>query len=459
MKIAGVYKTYFDIERPEVILGIDEPLGLEYILAVAQQQGHKVDLFVPKHVNDIEEIIAFNPDIILHSCTTNQINSVITLNKNLKIRKPDLLSIIGGYHASVIPEIIKQGFDFAVIGEGERTFSELLISIEEERNYSEINGLAFLQENQLIITPKRERIENLDNLPDPFRTEKILKHKSKYLGYPPTNERETAYMEYSRGCLFDCKFCASLSMLGQKIMYRKPETVLRQLKYLKENFGTNNIFFTDLNMTLQPEKVEELANALIEANLNIYWHVMSGFTKIDQNLLAKMKQSGCNKISWGLENIYNPNWITNETTKLPSLTKMQEILDYSAELGIMNLGFIIIGWPEETKEQLEETKKILPSYNLHMLRPSIYTPFPKTTDYELMKQQDLLTETNWSKYDTTHLVFKHPNLTNQELRKIQKDILKYFYQSPEYKKRVKEFTTKFKEYKESFDEFLQTHNF
>lgn len=84
MKIAGIYQTQQDIESPEIVQGIDEPLGLKYILSIARREGHEIDLFLPKDINDIKEIIKFNPDIALYSCTTNQINFVIELNKKLK---------------------------------------------------------------------------------------------------------------------------------------------------------------------------------------------------------------------------------------------------------------------------------------------------------------------------------------------------------------------------------------
>ena len=71
LKIAGIYKTHYDIESPEIVQSIDEPLGLGYILAIAQEKGHEVDIFFPKNKHDIEKILNFNPDIALYSCTTN----------------------------------------------------------------------------------------------------------------------------------------------------------------------------------------------------------------------------------------------------------------------------------------------------------------------------------------------------------------------------------------------------
>lgn len=125
----------------------------------------------------------------------------------------------------------------------------------------------------------------------------------------------------------------------------------------------------------------------------------------------------------------------------------------------MNEGSIMIGWPHETREQLKKTMGELPHYNLHMIRPSIYTPFPGTIDYRMMKKKGLINEKNWSKYDTNHLVFRHNTFTDRELRNIQKDLLKYFYTHPKYQKRIHDFTKKHPQYKKSFDEFLSIIKF
>ena len=175
MKVAGIYRTNRNKSNfaefgstPEIADYVDWPLGLQSILAVAQQEGHKVDLFLPKNEKEIEEVLAFNPDLVLYSCMTNQVDYARRFNNSLKSRKPKIISVIGGYHPSAMPEVVKEGFDFAVLGEGERTIKELLEKIVSgKENFSDIKGIAFLKNGELLITPKRERIENLDDLPFP----------------------------------------------------------------------------------------------------------------------------------------------------------------------------------------------------------------------------------------------------------------------------------------------------
>ncbi|MFA5019949.1 MAG: radical SAM protein [Candidatus Pacearchaeota archaeon] len=465
MRIAGIYKTNRNVgsqlvrtgETPEGVDSVDWPLGLQIILGIAKQEGHEIDLFLPNGSKDNGRLIQFNPDIVLYSCMTNQFPFVLDFHNGLRGVKPNLVSVIGGYHPSAKPDVVKDGFNYAVIGEGEQTFRELLKGItSENRDFSNISGISFLRDGQLVVTPRRERISNLDDLPEPYINDSLLAQKSNYLGYPSQRIRVSGYSEFSRGCTFDCNFCASPNVLGRKLVYRSPEKVAKHWREQYEKYGINDLFLTDLNPTLNPQKLERLSDALIEEGINetVSWAFMSGFKNITPTLLRKLSEGGSKFICWGLENVTQPSWIKDETRKLPSIEAMRETLSCSESNGIMNEGFYIIGWPNETRQDLERAMETLPLLPLHMIRPSIYTPLPGAVNFDIAEKQGVLTETNFSKYDTQHLVFKHPNFSQGELEGLQMEFLKRFYNHPTYKTRVSEFVRINPQYKECFDDFL-----
>src|SRR4030042_949011 len=457
MKVAGIYRTNRNKSNfaefgstPEIADYVDWPLGLQSILAVAQQEGHKVDLFLPKNEKEIEEVLAFNPDLVLYSCMTNQVDYARRFNNSLKSRKPKIISVIGGYPPSAMPEVVKEGFDFAVLGEGERTIKELLEKIVSgKENFSDIKGIAFLKNGELLITPKRERIENLDDLPAPFINSRLLSQKSNYLGFPARRERISGYIEFSRGCTFNCKFCCSPNLLGRKIVYKNPERVASQLKEMYEQYGLNDLFLADLNPTLNPERLEKLAEELEKEGINKHerWGFESGFKRITIPLLEKAYKAGNNYICWAVENINEQNWVQNETSKLPSFEVMKNILDCSAANKIMNEAFYIIGWPDETKGDLEKAMQILPTLNLNRIRPTIYTPMPGSVSFDEMEKTGSLTKTDWDKYDTQHLVFRHKHFAPGELEEKREEILKIFYGSKDYRARTRYFCDANPEYK------------
>jgi len=455
MKIAGIFPLS-GIEEPQKTISLNEPLGLECVLAVAQKRGHQVKVFRPKSCKEIDKIAEFNPQMALFSLVTSQYNLGKDLLNELKKIKPALVSIAGGYHPSAKPDIVKEGFDFVVIGEGEKTFNALLEAIEENRgDYSSINGVSFLKDNNIIITKPRERILNFENVPHPYRELDVLANQKEriYLNYPPTSKSRIAYAEFSRGCLFNCSFCCSPSVLGRTMAFRDPNEMISQLKDLKNRFEINYVFFTDLNITLNKRRLTALCDALIREDLGIYWSCMSGFSGIDKDLLNKMRDSGCTKIGWGLETI-SPANLEGKSSKLPSQDKIKEILDYSAAIGILNESFLIIGFPNEKKKDLEELSEVLPQYNFHLIRPAIYTPLPGSLDYEIMKDEGKIIEDNWDNFDCMHLVFQHEFLNEQILQEAQQKIIKKFYTSQNYKKRVSLFIEKYPSRRQSFDEFF-----
>lgn len=456
MKIVGIYRTHQHGKTPEGFCGADEPLGLEYILAVAHQENHEVSLCVPETEADVKEIAEGKPDLILYSSCTNQFPYFRDINNQLA-KNTSAISIIGGYHASALPEsVLSEGFDIVVRGEGEETFRELMQRISTESNLDDVKGISFKKNGLFIHNPQRKRIANLDEYPPPFRTRNVLSGLSNYLGYPESSRRKTAYMEWERGCPNSCSYCASPSVIGRNLVYRSPESVTQEMKRLKDRWGINHFFFTDLNMSLNTATFEQLANHLIEANLGVYWSFMSGFKGIYKpGLIKKVAQAGCIKINWGIENLRRTPDICSKTLKLPDVKKMQEILNLTAEAGIMNEGFYMLGWPNETEKELREIPKMISALNLHLIRPTIYTPLPGSAEYELLKER--IMEKDLTKFDTNHLVYEHPRgLTAQVLGRIRDDVLKEFYFGAEYKKRVREFVNAHPRFSKTFEEFQET---
>lgn len=462
MRIAGIYKTNRAgdnfVERgatPEVVDAKDWPLGLQIILAIAKQEGHEVDLFLPKRADDNQEVLDFNPDLALYSSTSCKYPFTLDFHRKLKKQKPGLLSGIGGYHATAFPEVVEDGFDVGVQGEGEETFRELLRAIVEKKDFAGIRGVSFMENGSLVANPRRPRMKNLDDVPEPFINDRLMAQKSNYLYYPPQRLRRGIYAEYSRGCLGNCSFCASESMFGRRIVSRDAEKTADYFDRQNKENGINEIFLTDLNLSQDYKALDGLVSALIKRKLGerVSWGFMSGFDiKTD---MARLAESGCNFICWGIENVNSQGWMAAQTRKLPTLDRMTEVLAEAEKNEIMNEGFYMIGWPEETKRDLENAKEVLPRLPLHMIRPSIYTPLPGSEVYLQMKQQGVQMDSDFSKYDCQHLVFEHPGFKPGELEREQLDFLREFYSHPVYHSRVERFTKAFLKYRECFDEFLE----
>ncbi len=179
-----------------------EPLGLEYIGAQIQkdynvkivQQGAKSNKEI------LNDLLAYSPDVVGLSVFTYASPNVQKICKKIKDHNPKIITVVGGPHPSGFPQIVKDGnIDFAVIGEGEVTFKELIKTLERKGDVSEVDGIAYWNHG-LKITKPRKRIENLDGLAFPLRDKEALSR---------CDVAQFAQLVYSRGCPRRCSFCDS----------------------------------------------------------------------------------------------------------------------------------------------------------------------------------------------------------------------------------------------------------
>lgn len=448
MRIAGLYPQHVDA-GPQGEIEFFEPLGLEYVLAQVAS-GRDVGLFTlfdKTEEQAVREVIDFKPDVLAVSSMTPQINLGLKMTGQIKERLPGLFTVFGGYHPSFDCDLVKRDeVDFCISGEGELAFKQLVEVLENEGNVSSIPGLTFRAIDDTVVHNPSRRISNLDELKDPLRPNFLLQIRDNCLIYPaPSQQTGLAQVSYSRGCKFNCNFCTSPGMYGQTISYRSPQRVVGELARLQER-GVNTFFFTDLNITANHDKVRELCAEISKSGKSFYWNCLSNISTADDfNLLREMKEAGCTKIGWGIETFDKD--IQGEIGKV-GLSKSRRVLQMAEDLGILNTGFYILGHPRETKEKIRGYLPELVSLPLHRIRFTVYTPLPGSRLFANSQGLDK----NWDNYDTTHLVFQHSSLSQEDLDRLRVELTEGFYASGEHKARVKRMVERFPYLKTSFQE-------
>jgi anaerobic magnesium-protoporphyrin IX monomethyl ester cyclase len=199
------------------------PLGLLYVAAYAEKEGHEVvvrDLAVRKKG---EEINYKRYDLVGISTDTTRHRQALKIANQSK--EAGCAVVMGGPHPSYVDEEIlsTRKVDFVVRGEGEVTFAELVAALEKkDRKFDSIQGISFLSDGTLVRTPSRPFIEDLDNLPLPARHLIPLEdyRRTKFGGRPITP------LITSRGCPYQCAFCASSHFWGSKVRMRSVESLL-----------------------------------------------------------------------------------------------------------------------------------------------------------------------------------------------------------------------------------------
>ncbi|MFA5276313.1 MAG: cobalamin-dependent protein, partial [Candidatus Omnitrophota bacterium] len=252
------------------------PLGLGYLGAVLEDKGIAVKIVdcliegwderveISKNLlriglsfEAIENIIrSYGPDIVgVNNLFTKQRDNAHEIYKIAKSIDKDIITIAGGAHPTVMPELVLADpeVDYVVLGEGERTIIDLVNFIEGESGISALDGIGYREDGKIRILPKKKFIEDLDTLPLPARH---LLSMEKYFGLKSSHgsrgRKKFSPVITSRGCPAGCTFCSASSVWGKRFRARSAESVIKELKILKAEYGIEEIMFEDDNLTLDP---------------------------------------------------------------------------------------------------------------------------------------------------------------------------------------------------------------
>ena len=267
-----------------------EPIGLEYITSALEADGHEVhieygDVSLEQFILSIKD---FSPHIIGYSAYTYSYDITLTFSIEAKKTFPHVVNVFGGYHPTALPEIaLEPSIDFVVLGEGERTFIELINNLEKKLPVESVKGIAFSAEQRLVVNQRRERIRDLDAIQYTKRSaDTLCKTRQYQIAYPPpSDQKAVAQVSFSRGCPFNCDFCSSKNVWGKEVIWRDPVKVIDEIEYLHEHYGTNLIYFPDLTFNTNRAKVVAICSEFIQRRLPIYWWGLFRVDNIDSEML------------------------------------------------------------------------------------------------------------------------------------------------------------------------------
>lgn len=439
-----------------------EPIGAEYVAAAAEAEGHEVVVLQQRseETGDFAaRIIASDPDVLGFSTMTYNFPEALRLAAKVKLARPGLFVVIGGSHVTALPECVDgRLIDAGVIGEGEMPFVELLRSVERRTWPSDIPGVAWRKANgALHRQPRPERIQDLDSLPLPRRTGELLSGcRVNSLVWPsPEDQRAVAQVTYSRGCPYTCSFCTAPEFWGNQVTFRTVTSVLEELRTLRDEFGTNLVFFTDLTFNLNRNKLLELCDALLREDLGVSWYPMCRIDRMDKELADLMAAAGCTKVSFGIDSI-RPETLRRIKAgqRMLALDSLEERLHLTWEAGILTRAYLMTGYPWETVESMGETAEVLADLPIDDLRISFLTPLPGTSTRAEMEVAGLITTDDWERYTTDEPVLRVCGASPEELLRVRSEMFRTFYNSPRYRYRMREKVARFPKYWSSYFSYV-----
>lgn len=362
------------------------PVGLAILAAIAREMGFSVKIIDANALNlseeDIlKEIRIFDSDLVGISVMSPYIESAETIIEKIKRDNPTKKIILGGPHASVVKGKIleeNENIDFVVFGEGEETIAELLDSLKNKKSLEKINGLAFRKDKKIIENEKRDYVRDLNKYPMPAYDLLPIKY---YKPFPP-HGKELPFMPLitSRGCPYNCLFCYK-ELFGRNYITKDTKNIIKEIKYLVNEMGIKEIMFYDDTFTYDRERIIDLCNQMIENDIIIPWSCETRVNHVDKELLEKMKQAGCYLISYGIES--GNQDVLNVLRKGITLEQSEKAVKLTHDVGIMTVGYYMIGTPDETPENIKETIEFAKRLDTDFVQFSICTPIPGSDLYDM----------------------------------------------------------------------------
>jgi len=319
--------------------------------------------------------------------------------------------------------------DFLIRGEAERSFPLLLNNLKRPENFKTIPGLVYREDGKLKIN-RPELIKDLDDLPLPSWD--LIKPQE----YPPSQHGAffkkfpIAPIITTRGCPFACTFCNAPILSGNFIRKRSAESVLSEIKVLYYDFGIREIHIVDDNFTLDKKHAMSILRTILLSGLPISLAVPNGvrLNTLDEELLALMKKCGLYLISVGIES--GSDKTLKRMRKALSIKLIKKKLTLINNMGIDIAGFFIIGFPDETEEDIKTTINF--ALQLPLLRANYFTflPLPKTPIYEELKTRGEINNIISSKLLFECTPYVPRGMTHRKLRNLQREAFLRFYLRP-----------------------------
>lgn len=280
---------------------------------------------------------------------------------HLRRRFPHALFVLGGEHGTAVPEhvLATSEFDVVVLGEGEETAVELFRAALEDRSFRDIPGIAFLENGKLIhkgLSPRKKQVDEIP-LPDwdSFPIEAYISTDQ----MNGLNMGRAMPLLATRGCPYQCTFCSSPSMWTQRYVPRNPEAVVNEIELYVGKYRASNIDFQDLTAIVNRRWAIEFSRQVVERGLNITWQMPSGTRSevFDAEVADWLYRSGCRALSFAPES-GSPEML-EKIKKEVNLDRMLEAMKTTVRRGFNLSCFIVIGFPEETRETLRQTVRLI----------------------------------------------------------------------------------------------------
>ena len=400
MSILFTHAYYLsDDPKEQKIMKPYPPLGLLYVSGYLKSKNISNDVFDTTFSNQttqLEFILEKKPKVI---CIYTNLMTKIEVIKLMRILKTETYNfpkiVLGGPDVTYnVENYLKAGADFLVIGEGEETTFELYQAIINNSDIHQINGIAFLENNLVIQTETRTKFKELNELPLPNREAISMQ---KYLETWKNNHGKSSMtISTQRGCPYTCKWC-STAVYGQSYRRRPAHLVVEEMKMLKEKYNPDAIWFVDDVFTISHKWLTEFHSEIIKQNAIIPFECITRAERLNDEILQLLKEIGCFRIWIGAES--GSQKIIDLMDRRVDINHVKKMIQDTNAIGIKTGTFVMVGYPEETIEDIDKTIRYLKEakpteYTITIAYPIKGTSLYKEIENKITNKLDWETSTD-----------------------------------------------------------------
>ena len=422
------------------VVGKYFPLGIGYLASYIRQFGYSVKIFQPSSENsfsqELSDIIAsFDPSLVGISVMTPSYPRAVEICDMIKEIDASIFTVLGGHHVSAVgKDVLVQSpnTNFAVVGEGELTFHELVQSIESDNsNHEKINGLVWRDSKGVIhVNNSRELIKDIDSLPLPARdlVEMDQYRLHSYIDFGT----KSATMVTSRGCPYKCAFCSSWLTMGARYRFRSVDSIMAEIRELVAS-GIDHIVFEDDTMALKRSRIEAICDAMIAMPNRPTWYCLTRVDTMDYELAKKFRDAGCKMVNFGIES-GSPE-ILKLIGKKISLDKAVDAIAACRKAGLRTQCTFIVGFHIDTDETMAMTFNIAKKINPTIAIFFPLTPYPGTKVFNEFLDKSLIPNSvdEWLNYimtDNQSGISLNTKYSGEEIKAIANTFNRKFFFRP-----------------------------
>ncbi len=417
------------------------PLGCMYLAStIRKQDGVDVrilDMTAEQITYEkLPDMLAeVRPDLVGISALTYESSGMDRVAAAAKAYRNDLPVAVGGPHPSAYTERVMENpdIDFAVVGEGELTFDDLVRVLRDDgpadpAKLAGIDGLAYRRDGTVRVNPRTRYVDDLDTLPFPAWDLIPLPVYKKFIRMSRCGLDDYMTLFTTRSCPYQCLYCHQV--FGKGFRTRSPENVLAEIRELHDRYGIRHFEIIDDIFNLDLLRAKRIFDLIIESGMKLRLTFPNGVRgdHLDEEFFVKARQAGVVFMAFAVETA-SPR-LQKKLKKNIDLVKIKRNISLALKYGIFCHGFFMLGFPTETREELLKTSDFAIESDLHTANIFVVNPYEGTGLAEWAREigRPVLTD-----FERNYFSKEFVNLTevsDEELNRIRKRTVRKFFLNP-----------------------------